>query len=80
MQDLVNKPDHYNQGGIECIDAIEASLSEEAFQGYLKGNAIKYLWRWDQKNTDPLLQLQDLRKASWYLSRLATQVERNAEE
>ena len=43
--DMVNKPPHYNQGGIECIEAIEASMSEKAFAGYCKGNVIKYLWR-----------------------------------
>ena len=34
--DLVNKPEHYNQGSIECIDAIEAMLSKEEFIGYEK--------------------------------------------
>ena len=80
MNDLVNQPDHYNHGGIECIEAIEASLSAEAFQGYLKGNAIKYLWRWDHKNADPVLQLQDLRKANWYLLRLIENVRQTAKE
>ena len=39
--DLVNKPEHYNQGSIECIDAIEAMLSKEEFIGYLRGNSQK---------------------------------------
>ena len=33
-KDLVNNPDHYNQGEIECIDAIEAMLSKREFIGY----------------------------------------------
>ena len=37
MSDLINNPAHYNQGGIECIDAIRAALSEEEFCGYLRG-------------------------------------------
>ena len=39
--DPVNCPDHYNAGKLECIDAIEASMSVEAFKGYLKGNVEK---------------------------------------
>jgi hypothetical protein len=39
--DVVEKPAHYNQGGIECIQAIEASMSHEEFIGYLKGNAYE---------------------------------------
>lgn len=74
MSDPVNRPEHYNLGGIECIEAIEASLSAEAFQGYLKGNAMKYLWRWDKKNQEPHLQVQDLNKANWYLQRLTEEV------
>ena len=41
-KDLVNHPPHYNQGDIECIDAIEAMLSPEEFIGYLRGNSFKY--------------------------------------
>jgi hypothetical protein len=63
--DLVNSPPHYTQSGIECIDAIQAALTEEEFRGFCKGNAIKYSWREKLKGGD-----EDLRKASWYLSRL----------
>jgi hypothetical protein len=64
MHDPIN-PSHYTHGAIECIEAIEASMSIEAFKGFLKGNAIKYLWRYQQKNG-----AEDLKKAQWYLSRL----------
>jgi hypothetical protein len=64
MHDPVN-PSHYAYSAIECIEAIEASMSIEAFKGFLKGNAIKYLWRYQQKNG-----AEDLKKAQWYLSRL----------
>lgn len=63
--DVVNKPKHYNQGGIECLDAIEASMSKEQFVGYLKGNIQKYLWRFEQKNG-----IEDLKKSEFYLKRL----------
>jgi hypothetical protein len=66
MEDMVNSPSHYTSGSVECIDAIEASLTNEAFCGYLKGNVLKYLWRYETKFNS----LQDLQKAEWYLKRL----------
>ena len=67
MSDPVN-PEHYKQGDIECIAAIRASMSAEAFKGYLKGNNIKYIWRYEnKKESNPL---EDLRKAEWYLDEL----------
>ena len=63
---MVNSPSHYASGAVECIDAIEASLTNEAFCGYLKGNVLKYLWRYETK----FKSLQDLQKAEWYLKRL----------
>jgi len=60
--DNVNHPGHYCQGGIECIKAIEASMTPEEFQGYCKGNVMKYIWRFREKNG-----LEDLKKARVYL-------------
>ena len=48
-EDLVNNPSHYNSSGIECIDAIKASMSPEEYRGYLKGNVMKYTWRYTYK-------------------------------
>lgn len=64
--DVVSLPGHYRQGGIECIEAIEASMTREEFKGYLKGNVQKYLWRYRYKGKPK----EDLRKAKWYLDRL----------
>jgi hypothetical protein len=65
--DAIN-PNHYKAGNVECIEAIQESLTAEAFAGYLKGNVQKYLWRYETKHwEDPL---QDLQKAEWYLERL----------
>jgi len=64
VKDMVNHPPHYNQKGIECIDAIE-SATDDGFEYYLQGNIIKYLWRYRYKNG-----VQDLKKASWYLNKL----------
>ena len=63
--DNVEKPAHYNQSGIECIQAIEASMSKDQFCGYLKGNIQKYVWRYEDKN-----KIEDLKKAQWYLNKL----------
>jgi hypothetical protein len=65
MSDAVNKPAHYNQGSIECIEAMKIVLTPEEFRGYLKGNVFKYLWREKDKNG-----IEDLKKAKWYLDRL----------
>jgi len=70
VEDVVNNPDHYNTGNIECIDAIQESMSSVAFKGYLKGNCMKYLWRYDYKGK----QVQDLQKAGWYLNKLTKMV------
>jgi hypothetical protein len=69
-EDMVGSPRHYNTGNIECIEAIEESMSSVAFKGYLKGNCMKYLWRYDYKGK----QVEDLQKAAWYLQRLTTVV------
>jgi hypothetical protein len=61
--DLVNAPPHYRQGGIECIDAIRAALTDEEFRGFCKGNVIKYTWRERHKAGDA-----DLSKAGDYLN------------
>ena len=67
--DMVNRPPHYNAGGIECIDAILAATNHNK-EGYLQGNVLKYTWRENYKN-----KIEDLKKASWYLNRLIDSVE-----
>ena len=64
--DVVNSPPHYKAGGIEAIEGIEASMGPEAFAGYIKGNILKYLWRYEKKGKP----IEDLKKAQWYLGRL----------
>ena len=65
IMDMVNNPSHYNEFGIECIDAIQAATGSE-FKSYLQGNIMKYLWRYRYKGKP----VEDLQKAEWYLSRL----------
>ena len=56
----VNHPAHYNAhpSGVECIDIVE-------HMSFNVGNAIKYLWRADEKGRP----LEDLEKAAWYINR-----------
>lgn len=68
--DPVNQPLHYNLGKVECIEAIQESMTAEAFRGYLKGNCMKYLWRYDYKGK----AIQDCEKAQWYLNKLLEQL------
>ena len=72
MTDSVNHPSHYVNGPthsvcgepIECIDIVSQ-------RGFLRGNAIKYLWRAGAK----VDEMQDLRKAQWYIQREIEQLE-----
>jgi hypothetical protein len=66
MVDMVNHPPHYTRGGVECIDALaSATAGLEGLDAVCTANAIKYLWRWKQKNG-----VEDLRKAQWYITKL----------
>lgn len=60
MAEAVNHPPHYNAhpSGVECITIVE-------HMGFNVGNAVKYLWRADEKGN----ALEDLKKAAWYVQR-----------
>lgn len=61
--DKINHPPHYtaHPSGVECIQITEGF-------SFNLGNAIKYLWRADEKGAP----LDDLRKAGWYIEREIT--------
>ena len=65
-EDMVNHPPHYNQGGMEVIDVIEAGIGDQGFIGYLLGNILKYLLRFRHKGKP----IEDLKKARLYLDKL----------
>lgn len=68
--DSVNHPQHYTQGGVECIEALKAATHGLAgIEAVCTANAIKYLWRWKFKNG-----VEDLEKAKWYINRLIQEV------
>lgn len=67
-EEKVNHPRHYNShpSGIECIDVVE-------WMNFNLGNAIKYIWRADEKGNS----VEDLKKAAWYVQR---EIERRQKE
>lgn len=69
-QDTVNHPPHYtaHPSGVECVQVTE-------HMDFLTGNAVKYLWRAGLKGDE----LEDLRKAAWYIARRIDLVERQRE-
>lgn len=71
--DAVEHPEHYNEGMIEVIEAMTA-LPIDEFRGYLKGNAIKYVFRAGHKQDDNKDRTrkakEDLDKAIWYINKL----------
>lgn len=69
--DNVNKPKHYNQGSIECIDAVESAIiNKKGIEAVCVANIIKYLWRYENKNG-----IEDVMKADWYLQKLLQHLE-----
>ena len=63
--DAVNRPEHYNKGGIEAIDYIRQQLGDK-FVAYSEGSVLKYIHRYKYKKKP----VEDLRKARFYLDKL----------
>ena len=62
MNDVVNHPAHYTDGKIEVIEFIE-----DKGLNFHRGNAVKYISRAGKK--DSAKEIEDLKKAVWYLNR-----------
>ena len=61
---MVIHPNHYNQGKIECWDAMVETYGKDATATFCKLNAFKYLWRASEKNG-----MEDINKAINYLNK-----------
>lgn len=59
--DAVN-PNHYADQKVQSIEFMQASMTREAFRGFLQGNVFKYVGRYKRKNG-----VEDLNKAKQYL-------------
>ena len=57
--------DHYRKKEIQPWTYMESIMSEAEFTGYLWGNVLKYMSRWQDKGG-----VQDLEKAQHYLLKL----------
>lgn len=68
LDDPVNHPSHYTDGKIEVIDFIE-----DKKLGFCLGNAVKYIARAGKK--DPAKEIEDLKKAVWYIERRIKEIE-----
>jgi len=67
--DMVNHPPHYNKG-------IETTVYIDSWDmGFSQGNVIKYVTRYNFKHDTKEKQLEDLKKARWYLDDLIKMVE-----
>lgn len=65
FDDTPIKPNHYQIGGIEVFDYMEAKMTHEQFEGFCLGNILKYVSRYPHKNG-----IEDLEKAQRYLNKL----------
>ena len=73
--EMVQHPAHYNQGKVECIDAMAAAtVNKRGIEAICVSNVIKYLFRYETKNG-----LEDVKKAAWYLNRLIDELEDKSE-
>ena len=73
--DMVCHPAHYNQGKVECIDAMAAAtVNKRGIEAICVSNVIKYLFRYETKNG-----LEDVKKAQFYLNRLVDELEAKSE-
>lgn len=68
-QDEPSKPTHYDTG-IDTIAFMRANCPPEQVEGFLRGNALKYLQRYDKKNG-----VDDLKKAAHYVQMLIEELE-----
>lgn len=71
MNNNVSHPKHYTQhpSGVECIEIVE-------HYPFNLGAVIKYIWRAGLKDDD----IQDLKKAQWYLDREINKREKEKEK
>lgn len=74
--DIVNHPEHYTYGAIECIDVIKAvTVDLIGIDAVCTAQVVKYIWRWKHKNG-----VEDLKKARWYLDYLIANNEHTSTE
>ena len=68
--DMVNHPPHYKAYPLENLEVIKGSMNFDEYAGFLKGNALKYLYRYRTKGKP----VQDLEKAIFYINELKGEI------
>ena len=68
----VFKPEHYTQGPIEFIDAIEPMVGGRGRMDTYRASIVQYIWRCFVKGDT----ITDLKKARWYLNRSIDELEK----
>lgn len=72
--DNVHHPKHYNQGNIECIDAMISAFGKQAVANFCMCNAFKYMWRHKKKGG-----IEDIDKMDWYLNKYKELLEEDSD-
>lgn len=63
MTDNINHPKHYNNSPAQCICGRRIECIDiTRYMNFDLGNAVKYIWRYADKNG-----IEDLKKARWYI-------------
>lgn len=75
-EDVVNHPNHYAPNGVDSFMHMKDQMGKAAFDGFLQGNAIKYVQRYAFKGKPA----EDLCKAAFYLFHLAFETTDGSEE
>ena len=68
--DPVNRPEHYANCKVECIDAMEQVFGIDAVKDFALLNCFKYLWRRKDKENEE----QDVQKALWYFDKFKEKI------
>ena len=71
VEDIINHPNHYTNGGMECIDEMLLIFGEETVAHFCLCNAWKYRYRALTKNGQ-----EDIDKSHWYINKYKELVER----
>jgi len=62
-EDMVDHPSYYDQGNVECIDAMLQCFGPEWTFHFCVLNMFKYTWRCKNKHKTPI---EDVKKAAKY--------------
>lgn len=64
-KEMVNHPEHYKIGDLECLDVMLHLYGKEAILHFCMLNSFKYQWRCNVKGKC----VEDLKKSRWYLNK-----------